>query len=157
MLYSNGISLIFMHIRTLSAASISLASLLTVSLASAADAGAEIQSCSRLEGQEKTTCAWENRKAYLEYAKDHPASSAPSTNTVQLPSCARLGKGIERTKCLVENQKALKAMLIGGTAASSAPSAEVTSSAASSKSAKPCVGLRGKQQAQCKRDLRKSR
>lgn len=122
----------------------------------------ELKTCSRLSGKEKAQCEWENHKAYKELLKQQAVQSvaeepsgaieAPAP-AVQLPSCSRK-QGQEKAKCLWEQQKLWKAMLLGGDSGSSA------GESASNASARPargralgvptaCRPLKGKQRAQC--------
>lgn len=107
-----------------------------------------IRSCSRLSGQQKAVCEYENHKIYKELAKqqvpvEEEVSEEP-TPVVELPSCSRK-QGKEKANCLWENQKFLKASLIGD----DEPKAKALGVPAA------CKKLKGKERARCITKARK--
>lgn len=125
-----------------------------------------IRSCSRMAGQERAQCEWENHKAYRELAtqgvlqqgEEEMITDVPA---VQLPSCARL-QGQEKATCLWQNQKTMRAMLIGGD--DSGDSSSAASSSAQGRIMKgrtrgvpgACRSLQGRERATCIREARRA-
>jgi len=123
----------------------------TLGMSSVAFANSITASCAGLFGVDKATCEWKAHKAFMASSSTHSVSSATSS-TVTLPSCARLGKGMERTTCEIQNQKTLKAMAASSVNSVTSPSSASSSSVSSKKS---CTGLHGQEMAQCRKDMQK--